>query len=513
MKKKPFATVDQHVFWPSLLIILAIIVALTLFPTSSKSAIRFMFAFCTGQLGWAYLWIHVACFVFMFWLASSKYSRIKLGGQDAVKQYSEFSWAGMMFTSGIGTGILILGFMEPIYYLGAPPFNIAPLSPEAYEYAHMYGQYHWGISAWALYVPASVCVAYMIHNRGEKSLRISAACAPILPRRHAGKIKVLIDVLIIFGILGGIGTALGIGAPLLSHIVSQVLHVKDDLVVRLAILLFWLLLFGASVFRGLDKGIKMLSDFNVALAAVFVAFILFAGPTAFILKMETNSVGLMLERFARMSLWTDPIRNGGFPENWTIFYWGWWLAYMPMMGLFVARTSRGRTIRQVILGELIWGTLGCWLCFGVFGGYSLHLQQTGALDLNAILQSEGRNAGIMAILRSLPFSPVVIVIFVILSFVFLATTIDSSAYVLASVCTKTLSGNEQPPRWHRLLWAIVCMAVSVGLMLVDELSGGKTGSLEALQTASIVAGLPLIVVNVILMISSVRMFRNDKEVE
>ncbi|MDT4846089.1 L-carnitine/gamma-butyrobetaine antiporter [compost metagenome] len=214
-----------------------------------------------------------------------------------------------------------------------------------------------------------------------------------------------------------------------------------------------------------------------------------------------NSLGLMFNNFIHMSLWTDPIAKGSFPQDWTVFYWAWWIAYAPMMGLFVARISRGRTIKELILAELVWGSLGCWVFFAVWGGYSLNLQLSGALDVSAILIQQGIPAAVLAILKTIPFSGPIISAFVLLCFVFLATTLDSAAYVLASVTSYELNGYEEPQRWLRIVWALLLAVIGIGLI--------KVGGLKAVQTSTIVVALPLIPALGVLAWSLVRMIRTD----
>ncbi len=237
------------------------------------------------------------------------------------------------------------------------------------------------------------------------------------------------------------------------------------------------------------------------MAFIFMAIVLFVGPTTDIFKMEVNSLGLYASDFVKMSTYTDPFGSGKFTQEWTVFYWGWWLAFMPMMGMFVGRISRGRTIRNVVWGQLIWGSLGCCVSFMIFGGYSLFLQETGRVDLASILQSEGQSAAIVAILQTLPMPKLMMIFLCLVCFVYLATTIDSCAYVLAGTTMKRLKGDEEPARWNRIFWAILFCLLSIGLMLI--------GGLEAVKTISVLTGLPLIAVLILLIISVKKMLTGE----
>ena len=256
-----------------------------------------------------------------------------------------------------------------------------------------------------------------------------------------------------------------------------------------------LVLFGSCVYLGLEKGMKWLSSATVYITLGFLVVTLLWGPTSYLIDAETNSIGLLASNFVRMSTYTDPHLASGFPQNWTIFYWSWWLAYMPVMGLFVARISRGRTIRQVICGQVLWGSVGCMTVFGIMGGYALYVQRTGIVDLAGILATEGQEAAITALLSTLPLPQLMLVVYLISCFVFLATTISSPAYILSSMTSKKLSGYENPARWNRLLWSVVFMLFSAGIMVV--------GGMETIKLVCVLAGFPLIAV-VLLLMRSIR---------
>ena len=500
---KLFEKIEKKVFIPAVVILAVIIIPLYLAPEISNQIISSVFEFCTGRLGFLYLLACLVSFGFLIWLTVSKHGNVKLGSAEDKPQYSNLSWIAMLFTAGVGTSIVILGFLEPIYYVSGPPFDLEPFGKQAYEYAHMYGQFHWGLSAWAFYNPAIIATAYMMFVRKKPGMRLSIACEPVLKKHAKGFLGNVIDMLVIFGIVGSISTSLGIGAPVLSVIIREVFGIPQnyDFVVRIIVLIIWVCIFGTSVYLGLDKGIQKLSNINVVMAFIFMAIVLFVGPTTDIFKMEVNSLGLYASDFVKMSTYTDPFGSGKFTQEWTVFYWGWWLAFMPMMGMFVGRISRGRTIRNVVWGQLIWGSLGCCVSFMIFGGYSLFLQETGRVDLASILLSEGQSAAIVAILQTLPMPKLMMIFLCLVCFVYLATTIDSCAYVLAGTTMKRLKGDEEPARWNRIFWAILFCLLSIGLMLI--------GGLEAVKTISVLTGLPLIAVLILLIISVKKMLTGE----
>lgn len=457
--------------------------------------------FVTSQFGWLFMLVGAGAFVFALWLAFGRYGQVKLGLPDDAPEYSEISWAAMMFSAGIGIGLVSWAFVEPLYYLSEPPMGLVPNSSLAAEWAHMYAQFHWGFVPWALYAIPTVPIAYALYVRETPYLRISAASEGALRTPARKRFEPLIDTLVIIGMIGGAGTSLGLGVPLVAALVGDLFGVPDSLPLKLAVLAFWTLLFGTSVYRGLKAGIRWLADINIVLAIIAVAFILLVGPTVFILTLSANSLGLMLDNFIRMSFWLDPIEDGGFPKTWTLFYWAWWIGYAPLMGLFFGRISRGRTIRQTVLGIIGWGSLGCLSFMSVCGAYALHLEITGVLPLTQIIAEQGNPAAVVAIINTLPYAKVAALVFTILAFIFLATTLDSVAYVLASISTRNLPGDQEPGRINRLVWAFALAFIAVGLLAV--------GGLTTVQSSSVLTALPLIPVMFILVWSLMVWLKED----
>ncbi|RLQ20647.1 BCCT family transporter [Seongchinamella sediminis] len=493
--------IDWSVFVPALVIVLLTGVYLSGFPDQAQVSARNAMNFVTSQFGWLFVLTGAGAFVFALWLAFGRYGQVKLGQAGDQVEFAEIPWAAMMFSAGIGIGLISWAFVEPVYYLSTPPLDVEPHSSAAVEWAHMYGQFHWGFIPWALYAIPAVPVAYMLYVKERPVLRISEACDTVLTTPGRKRWKPVIDTLVIIGLIGGAGTSLGLGVPLVSAFVGEMFGIPDTLLTRFGVLAFWTLLFGISVYRGLTKGISILADINIGLALLILVFILFAGPTVFILSISANSVGLMLDNFTRMSFWLDPVDKRGFPEAWTLFYWAWWVSYAPMMGLFFGRISRGRTIRHLVLGVIGWGSLGCCSFLAICGGYALHLELSGALPLGESLGSNGIPATVVAIVKQMPWGDVMILVYTFLSFIFLATTLDSAAYVLASISTHKLRGDQEPARRNRLTWAFALAFIAVGLLVI--------GGLKTVQSLTIITALPLIPVLLLLSIALLRWLRKD----
>ena len=332
-------------------------------------------------------------------------------------------------------------------------------------------------------------------------LRLSTSCHYFFKGEQETRAERLIDWLFMIGLLGGAGTSLGFSTPMIAACIARITGLEADFALEFAVVLVSVAMFATSVWFGLKKGIKRLSDINMWLALGLLAFVLLVGPTIFLLKTPLNSVALMAQNFFRMNSWTDAFTDSSFVENWTIFYWAWWIAYGPFVGLFVTRISRGRTIRQVIFGMLGYGSLGAALFYMILGNYGLSLETTDTIAITSVLEDQGGPAAIVAILDHLPFAAVVIGVFAVISLIFSATTYDSASYILASCATRRLLPGEDPDRWHRVFWAMALAVLPLTLMFI--------GGLKTVQTATLIVSLPLIFVGVLMAVSLVKQLRAD----
>ncbi|MCL1036163.1 BCCT family transporter [Shewanella submarina] len=499
--KKHFELIDKPTFFGALALLVSVIVPLALFPAEGADWIAVAKTFMTDKLGFAYLTLGLAAFFFMIYIIFSDIGQIKLGDPDEKPEYATGSWAAMLFCGGIGASILYWGCIEWAYYYMNPPFQLEPGSEEAVRWAATYGIFHWGPIAWSIYLIPALPIAYFFYVRKQPVLKVSAALMPVIGEaRSHGKLGKFIDVLFIFGLLGGAATTLGLAAPLINEGISYLFDIPTSTGSQIGVLMLCTALFAYSSYKGMDGGIKLLSNINFWGALALLAFVLIAGPTVFMLETGLDSIGRMLSNFFVMATWAEPFGGMGsfkdthFPQDWTIFYWAWWLVFAPSMGLFVARISRGRTIKQMVTGSIFFGSLGCALYFMVLGNYGLSLQLSGQLDVVGILQDQGPTRAIFAMLEQLPFSYGVIVVFTLLCIIFTATTFDSISYILASVVQNNVT--EDPLRWNRLFWAFTLSIMPSVLMFM--------GGLATLQTAAIVGGLPLLIIAVMLMISGVK---------
>ena len=494
---------QSRIDWPSFgacaAIIVAVCVTLLSAPDEAGAILQSVYDYIASEFGILYLLASVAAISFLIWLASSRYGKVKLGEGDP--EFGQLSWVAMLFCAGVGAGLMYWCATEWAFYYDSPPFGAEPRSTEAIEWASTYGLFHWGLTAWAFYCLPAIAIAYPYYVRKMNILRFSVSCNWFLKGREHGPLARSIDFLFMVALIGGAASSLGFSTPMIAACIAWLFEIDPGFSLEVAVIGLCVVLFAGSVWLGLKKGIKKLSDLNLILAFGLLLFILLVGPTAFLLKTSLNSVGLMAQNFVRMNFWTDPFTDSGFVESWTIFYWAWWIAYAPFVGLFVTRISQGRTIRQVIVGMLVLGSLGSWVFYMVIGNFALFHQLAGTVNFTEIMSSVSPNAAIVATLETLPLAPVVIGVFAVVAIIFSATTYDSASYTLASSATLHLQAGDDPARWHRLFWAFALGLMPVALMFI--------GGLKVMQATLLVVSLPILIVGVVMSISLVKSLKAD----
>ncbi|MFT5483677.1 MAG: BCCT family betaine/carnitine transporter [Halieaceae bacterium] len=503
---KSFELIDKPTFFGSLGLLLLVTIPLIVFPEQGAAWVNVARDSVTNTVGSLYLMMGLGAFGFMIYICMSDIGQISLGDPNEEPEFSTGSWAAMLFCAGIGASIMYWGMIEWAYYYQAPPFNLEAGSVEAIQWASAYGIFHWGPLAWSIYLIPALPIAYFYYVRKRPVLKISEALLPVLGERHGhGVLGKILDVMFVFGMLGGAATTLGLAAPLINEGIHELFGFPKNMHMQIVALIICTAIFGYSAFSGLKKGIQVLSNINLWLALLLLGFVFLAGPTVFLAETGLDAMGRVLSNLIHMATWMEPFgrfegfADTGFPQTWTIFYWAWWLAFAPSVGLFIARISRGRTIRGMVMGSLFFGSFGCFLFFMILGNYGIYLQLSGQLDVVNILNTETPTAAIFAMLRELPLSTFVIVVFTVLATIFTATTFDSISYILASVVQNRV--DDEPMRWNRMFWACALSALPIALLFL--------GGLETLQTASIVAGAPLLPVALLLCISVVKAAKFD----
>jgi BCCT family betaine/carnitine transporter len=505
-----YKIMDWWTFLGTVAVLLFAVVPMIVFPKTSQYVITQINETISNSLGSVYLLLGLVVFGFVLYIAFGKYGKVTLGKASDKPEFNNFSWASMLFCAGIGSDILYWGVIEWAYYYQVPPYGAGGMTDEALEYATMYGMFHWGPIAWAIYVLPALPIGYLVFVKKKPIYKISHACRPILKGQTDKFLGKTVDILFIFGLLGGAATSLALGVPMIAAGIERLTGLDgENMVMRSIILLIITVIFAFSSYTGLKKGIQKLSDINVWLTFIILGIVLIIGPTVFIMETTVSSLGNMLKNFFQMSTWLEPFGGIGgrketnFPQDWTVFYWSWWLVYAPFIGLFIARISKGRTLKEVILGTIIYGTLGCVLFFGILGNYAVFLQLSGQFDVIQFLNQHTPEATIIEVMHQLPLPKVMVVLFLISAFLYLATTFDSGSYILAAATQKKVI--DEPLKANRLFWAFALCLLPFSLMLV----GGEK-ALEVLKTASILASVPLIGIFVMMMISFIRTLSGDR---
>ncbi|MBO1530992.1 BCCT family transporter [Psychrobacter sp. F1192] len=504
----PDTRIDKFTFSMVLVILLGIAIPLMLFPEQGKTWVGIARAFVSDNFGFAYLTFGVLAMLFVLYIVFSDIGKIKLGRPEETAEFSTGSWAAMLFCGGIGASILYWGLIEWAYYYQSPPFGITGGTPDAIRWATTYGMFHWGPVAWAIYLVPAIPIAYFYYVRQTPVLKVSQTLMPLLGEKRANSNWAkMLDVLFVFGMVGGGATTLGLASPLINEGLYNLFGLPRNVTMQIVVLLITTMIFAYSAYQGLKGGIQKLSNINFYLAVAFLLFVLVVGPTVFILNTGLEAIGRSITEMPRMMTYVEPFRdfeafgfqNITFPQDWTVFYWAWWLVFAPTIGLFIAKISRGRTIRNMVVGSMFYGSLGCAMFMIILGNYGLYLQMSGAVDVIGILNNESPTAAIFSILNSLPMSYLVVGVFTFLATIFTATTFDSISYILASVVQREV--DDEPHRWNRLFWAFTLCLLPAILMFL--------GDLQTLQTASIIAGAPLIIILSMMMISVIKAAHYD----
>ena len=515
---KPPEIEKGRVDWPSFLtcisIVLLVSLPLALFPEAGERLLTTTYDFIADRLGFLYAFAGFGVVVLLAWLAFGRYGKVKLGLAEDEIEYSDFSWTAMLFCAGVGAGLLYWAAIEWTHYYDAPPFGVTPRSPEAADWASTYGIFHWGITAWCFYCLPTLAIAYPYYTKRVPYLRFSTGCHYFLSgeketsngtsEETAGETTTgrVIDLFFMIALLGGAGSSLGFSTPMIAACIARLTGLEVTFGLEVFSVLLCVALFAASVWFGLNRGIKRLSDLNLVLAFVLLLFLLLFGPTLFLLETSLNSLVVMVPNFLKMNWWTDPFTDSVFFRDWTVFYWAWWIAYAPFVSLFVTRISRARTIRQVILGMTLYGSLGGALFYMIFGNFGLYLELSDTLLVTEIVRDSGEPQAIVAILDQLPLASLVILAFAAVSVIFSATTYDSASYILASSATRRLEAGDDPPRWHRLFWAITLTILPLALMFI--------GGYEVMQTAVLIVSLPILGIGVFMSVALVKQLGADQ---
>lgn len=490
-------TSKSKIDWMITLVPLGIIVALSvlffLAPEESNallSRIRFFFG---DTLGIYYLVIGLGIFLLSIFIAISKYGDIVLGKPDEKPKYSFFAWGSMMFTCGLAADILFYSFSEWILYATDP--HIYELG-SVQEWAGVFPLFHWSFIPWAFYLVLAVAFGFMMHVRKRSRQKYSEACRPVLGKHTDGFCGRIIDLLAVFALLAGTATTFSVATPLMASAINELFHVElDRTVVTIVILLVTCFIYTYSLLHGF-KGISLLAKACIYLFFGLLAFVfLFGGETRYIIENGFSSLGRMFQNFIELSTYTDPQRTTSFPQNWTIYYWAYWMVWCVAAPFFIGSISRGRTVRQTILGGYVFGVGATLISFIVLGNYSLGLQVSGKADFIKQYQTTGDLYElIISIIRTLPCAGFVLVLLLVTMIAFYATSFDSIALTAACYSYHRLEEGESPHKMIQLMWCILLIVLPIALIFAES-------SMNNLQSVSIVSAFPIGAVIVLIAVS------------
>ena len=473
---------DLHpqVTFASVFILTVFIVFTFMFRDQAASTADGMLEWISKNFGWFFILSANVFIAAAAFFAFSRLGKIRIGGNKAKPEFSTIAWYAMLLSAGMGIGLMFWSVGEPMYHYNSPSpmfIGIEGNTPEAAQAAMGTTFFHWGLHPWAIYAIVGLGLAFFTYNRGLP-LTIRSIFYPILGDRIYGFWGNAIDALSVLATLMGLATSLGLGVSQINAGLNYLFDVSISTNVQVLLIVVITGFATISVMAGLDKGVKHLSELNMGLAALLLVFLLIAGPTIFILSGFTQSIGFYLENLPAMSTWTETFRDTNWQGSWTIFYWAWWISWSPFVGMFIARISKGRTVREFILGVMIVPTILSFIWMSVFGGSAISLQVSGVGDIFGAV-SEDVSTALFAMLAYFPFSTLLSIIGVILVTVFFVTSSDSGSLVVDHL---TSGGKLESPVPQRVFWAVMEGVIAAVLLL--------GGGLTILQTASISTGLP-----------------------
>lgn len=481
---KKYFDVDGPVFWPASVLIVTFIAITLIIGQPMEKVFNSVQNNISNLGGWFFVLSVNFFLVFVLYIAFSKYGRIRLGGKRAKPEFSTGAWFAMLFSAGMGIGILFWSVGEPMFHFMSPPHGEGETAAAA-EIAMETTFLHWGMHAWGIYALVGMALAFFTFNR-KLPLTISSIFHPLLGKKIYGPWGKAINVLAVVATLFGLATSLGLGVKQVSAGLAHLFGFEDS--VQTQVILITLITFAAtgSVIAGLSSGVKRLSELNMILGAIFLGFMLIVGPSLFIFDSFVQNLGGYIQNFFSLATWTETYQQSDWQNSWTVFYWAWWISWSPFVGMFIARISRGRTLKEFVLGVLIVPTLLTFLWLSAFGGSAIFLEINGIADITGAV-SENVATSLYVLLEQFPLSFITSIVGVVLVTSFFVTSSDSGSLVVDSL---TAGGKLDAPVAQRIFWALTEGAVAAVLLI--------GGGLGALQTAAITTGLPFALILIML---------------
>ncbi|SET68193.1 glycine betaine transporter [Natronincola peptidivorans] len=486
---------DNSVFHISLIVVFAIVAWGIASPGSFGNAANGLFEFIVNNFSWMYLLSMFLFVAFALYLAFSKYGKIKLGPDDSEPEYKNSSWFAMLFGAGMGIGLVFWGVAEPLNHFMAPNGTIQPGTSEAANFAMRASFMHWGFHPWANYSIFGMALAYFQYRKKKPGL-ISSVFEPLIGEAGVkGPIGKTIDILAVFATVAGVATSLGLGTLQINGGMNYLFGLPINTTVQIAIIAIVTFIYIWTAVSGIEKGIKVLSDINLLLAIGILVLSVIVGPTVTMINAFINGIGTYAGEFINDSFNIQPFGDNTWIGSWTVFYWAWWIAWAPFVGTFIARISRGRTIREFVLGVIVAPSLASFVWFAVFGTMGINLGTETAVEAVKVTET-----ALFVVLEQYPLGSIISLIAVVLLCTFFITSANSATFVLGMM---TSQGDLNPSNKKKIIWGLVQSLLALSLLLA--------GGLTTLQIGSIAAAFPFVIVMILVMISLYKALTTDEK--
>ncbi|MDG5788382.1 BCCT family transporter [Evansella sp. AB-P1] len=489
---------DRSIFKISIAIAITFVFIGVIIPNQLGAVMSIAQSFVLESFGWFYQLVATFFLFFAVFMIFSKYGKIKLGKPEDKPEYNRPTWFAMLFSAGMGIGLLFYGVSEPIAHFSTPPIGDGN-SEQSAIIGMRYTWLHWGLHAWAIYAVVALALAYQKFRNNAPGL-MSATLYPVLGEKVKGPIGKTIDVVAVFATLFGVAASLGLGSQQINAGLEYLIGVPNNFMIQMIIMGIITVLFIISANTGISKGIKYLSNVNMSIATLLFFTMLILGPTLFLLNMFTTTLGSYIQNVTLMGLRLSPFdeNEAAWSQGWTIFYWAWWISWTPFVGMFIARVSKGRTIREFVIVVLLIPTLVCGLWFTVFGGTGIYLEYVQGLNVS----SQNLETALFYVYQQLPFGILLSILTVALITTFFVTSADSATFVLGM---QTTGGKLNPSNKVKVTWGLILVASTAVLM--------ASGGLGGLQTAIIVSALPLTFIILLMCYGLIKELNNELNIQ
>ncbi len=499
-------TVDYKLFVPSVIIIVALCIPLALYEQQALTLMNSIFEGLVGNLGWMYIWYPILITLCALYFSFSRYGNVVLGDPSTKPRFSNFQYLAIIISMGIGSTIMRTAVVQWASVASDPPFGLTPFSDEALMWGNSFSMYLWGFQNFALFAMTAPAMGYVLYVRKKPLMRVSEITRCVFGDRFTdGLGGRILDITFLIAIVAGSATFLGLGTPMVTTVVAKLLDIERNFQLSFIVTLSWCMLFMFTVYLGMEKGIQKLSTFNMYLAAVFGILVLILGPTVFIMNYFTDTIGFLFSNYLTLSFQTESLTDGAATHiyRYSVFWWAYVATWSLLHGVFAAKISEGRTVREVLMAYILASPALAWVATGLMGGLGVSRYLNGEVPLMEIMQSGGGEVVAAAeVIASLPFAGIMLVVFGLLTMVFFGTTLNSTTFAIAAYASTRDMTKEDPDRTSRIIWAVLIAVLALVLM--------RVGGLVPLEVTSGLLGFPIMFVQFITVYAAKKMMDEDR---